>query len=164
MFTLITPDIASLKDEALNEAVAEHVMGWQRWATHRDAARTDPETRWFVEGRRWPTRTPAWSTEIGRAWDVVRHMRKMLFSQRQAFLLALQEQTAHKVEGTGEHVTIGWPDVLWFLTPETICRAAVAVCRSKAEGRPILPPGWRPSAPAFEWKPSVPEPEGEGVQ
>jgi len=68
-----------------------------------------------------------YSESIRSAWDVVEKMRGELFSVRSSFLEALQDQTYQEIRGTGEKACIAWPDVFWFVTPETICKAALIV-------------------------------------
>lgn len=145
---LIPPEIMALEGEALNDAVAEHVLGWQRWDTWEDQGRTRPVTKWVVQGRQWPTHTRPWAGDMKYAWQIVQVVRAFwLFSERQAFLLALQEQTTHKVDGTGELVTIAWPDVLWHVAPPTICRAAVAVAKLMGLARRVMKGGADAQAP-----------------
>jgi len=72
-----------------------------------------------------------YSVRIQLAWDVVEKMSGELFSVRSAFLKSLHDQTYHEISGTGEKVCIAWPDVFWYITPETICKAALI---AKQEG------------------------------
>ena len=63
---------------------------------------------------------PRYSTDIAAAWEVFQKMRSKPFSRRRTFMMALRD-TVH--QETGE--LVGWPDVFWFVTPRTICHAAL---------------------------------------
>jgi hypothetical protein len=72
----------------------------------------------------WDTPAP-FSTNIAYAWEIAQKVRNELFSHRRMFFYYLQDLTRTEVTGTGELVTIAWPDVFWYITPETICKAAL---------------------------------------
>lgn len=59
----------------LDMLIAEKVMGWQRWNTHEDQARTKPIVRFFRPDRQHAVRAPAFSTDIAAAWEVLEHLR-----------------------------------------------------------------------------------------
>ncbi len=68
-----------------------------------------------------------YSTDISAAWQVVEKIHKELFYCRQSFLRWLKVQTTQEIVGTGEIVSIAWPDVFFHITPERICKAALLV-------------------------------------
>lgn len=97
----------------LDALIAEIVMEWRR-PTDPVLAVNEEWLRFFHP-----------STDISAAWRVVDRIHDELFSYRHFFLKALQEQTEHTLPETGEDLMIAWPDVFWFITPETICKAAL---------------------------------------
>jgi len=102
----------------MGNLVATEVMKWHREEDHW----VTPEGFWIkAEGLDgwYPWR------DIAAAWRVVEEMRKELFSNRLRFLNALQEQVTFTAIGTGEKCMVAWPDVLFSITPETICKAAL---------------------------------------
>ncbi|MDQ0873767.1 hypothetical protein QFZ77_002426 [Paenibacillus sp. V4I3] len=71
------------------------------------------------------------SENVRDAWHVVEKMRERIFSKRRVFLDNLQELTRYI--GTIDR-TVAWPDVFWFVNPESICKAALlAVMEGKDE-------------------------------
>jgi hypothetical protein len=119
----------------LDAWVAQYVMDWYRVRDGDRLGRGLPTTESRFLG--WSS-VPLYSAHIQDAWDVFRHIHHdpnhhWLFSRRQAFYRALQEQTRQEVPGTGEIVTVAWPDVLAVLAdkmPEAICRAALLAVAS----------------------------------
>lgn len=63
-----------------------------------------------------------YSNDISAAWEVVERMRERIFSKRRIFLDNLQELTRYI--GTIDR-PVAWPDVFWFVNPESICKAAL---------------------------------------
>ena len=63
---------------------------------------------------------PDYPADIAAAWTVHKAAMDWLFSKRQRYYRALQE-----VVSRGKDFTVSWPDVLGFIEPDTICRAAL---------------------------------------
>lgn len=71
------------------------------------------------------------SENMRDAWIVVEKMRERIFSKRRVFLDNIQELTRYI--GTIDR-TVAWPDVFWFVNPESICKAALlTVMEGKGE-------------------------------
>lgn len=107
----------------MDRAIAERVMGWHargfdgKWHDWYDQHE-------FVRGlSRWQP-----STNIAHAWEVLTAIRQRLFSVRNRFS---DEVKAQMVTASGEH--IAWPDALFFLGPEHICRAALMALKPEGE-------------------------------
>ncbi len=70
-------------------------------------------------------RPPRYTQSMDRAWEVIRMLYgRLLFSKRREFYRILQRlvtDTTNLEPGT----LVDWPDVLWLLTPEMICQAAL---------------------------------------
>lgn len=62
--------------QRLNELLAEHVMGWRRWDTWADQARTRPKVAWFRPDRQYPTGTPDYLTREGMGMVVAKMKEK----------------------------------------------------------------------------------------
>lgn len=75
---------------------------------------------------RWALFQP--STNIAHAWEVLTAIRQRLFSVRNRFS---NEVKAQMVTASGER--IAWPDALFFLGPEHICRAALMALKPEGE-------------------------------
>jgi hypothetical protein len=111
----------------MDALVAEKIMGW---AKH---PHTDSPTFWW-EG---PTKSyligdlPHYSTDISNAWEVLEEMQSGIFSARQRFYQALNEQVDIQAGlPMGQHVA--WPAALGMLCkvmPLAICRAALVSLR-----------------------------------
>ncbi|WP_025686014.1 BC1872 family protein [Paenibacillus maysiensis] len=67
-----------------------------------------------------------YSTGMGAAWEVIEHMKKQIFSKRRRYLIELQQLTVF-----GEGHVIAWPDLIWHMTPERICLAALIATQGK---------------------------------
>lgn len=66
-----------------------------------------------------------YSSNIEEAWKVVENVRKnSLFSRRRIFMDALQEVTSLRND-LPKGTVISWTDLLFFITPEDICKAAL---------------------------------------
>jgi hypothetical protein len=66
------------------------------------------------------TLLPYYSSSISAAWQVHKVACGWLFSERRAYLDALTDIIRAEVKQS-----VAWPDVLIFLRPEHICRAAL---------------------------------------
>lgn len=113
----------------LDEAIAEKVMGWQRWDTFADQARKMPEVRFFRPDRQHPTSAPRYSTDIAAAWPIVayftavkshgctHHFEMAYFAGEAEWRVEIGGRECgrplHPVEGRAETL------------PEAICRAAL---------------------------------------
>jgi hypothetical protein len=64
---------------------------------------------------------PNYSTDIADAWEVFTHCRNQIFSKRQAFFIELGKL----LQSRGNFVA-AFPGCMMFLTPEIICKAALA--------------------------------------
>ncbi len=107
----------------LDKAVAELMGKGFGWRMQEDDGELMPGV-WHLEKEgNWAYWSP--STDISAAWLVVERMKKEIFSRRHFFLLLLQQQTIHEVKSTRERIYVGWPDVFWHITPESICKAAL---------------------------------------
>jgi len=74
---------------------------------------------------------PAYSTNIAAAWEVHTHCCNQIFSKRTAYLKELGELLQNQIaDGTGEKVRVAFPDAMKYLSPETICRAALAAMKT----------------------------------
>lgn len=113
--------------------VARRVMG-------AHPAKISPEGVW-IEFPESPgmVRLPRYSTEIGDAWDVVRHMRRFIFSARTLFAYELQVAISNRKfprKADGIPILIHLSEVPLLVEPEDICRAALAV--AAAGHKPII--------------------------
>lgn len=71
-------------------------------------------------------RCPKYSTDIAAAWEVINHIHShWLFGKRQIFLQKLQMESSKMAIPSEKDVWISWPDVLFYVTPEAICLAAL---------------------------------------
>ena len=68
---------------------------------------------------------PHYSTDMTAAWEVVIQESELLFSKRRQFCEMLQHQTQN-MSITGRTLYINWPDLLFHITPVTICIAGLA--------------------------------------
>ena len=77
---MMREEIKRLEGRELDAAVAEHVMGWERYGPpgfeYLGNPRTDPET-----DPDW-SRVPRYSTDIAAAWQVVELMRERGWTMR----------------------------------------------------------------------------------
>lgn len=114
--------------EALNDEIATKVMGWEK--PPRD------QVGWMIDGVWTGVRDYYcdWSptTDIKAAWEVHTHCCGQIFSKRSAYLKELGELLQNRIaDGTGEKVRVAFPDAMKFLSPELICRAALAAVNTK---------------------------------
>lgn len=125
-------EIMAASNEELDVMVAGHVMGWQ-WTSYpwydgttkqlltREGKVHSGDDFNYLEGDRiLPWDMPIYSESFPDAWEVFKTVEKQLFSKRRKFLDELQNLTR-----TPDGDKIAWPDVLWHLTADKICRAAL---------------------------------------
>lgn len=101
--------------------VAKDVMGW-RVENGKDGL---PAHAFPDEGGHvylLPDLGPQWypDHDIAAAWEVHEAQIEKPFSRRREYLLALEEELRER-----EKYIIAWPDALIYLSPLTICRAAL---------------------------------------
>ena len=111
-------NIDEMTGDELNDLMATEVMGW-----HREGA------SWHGAEGAWKAYAddiftePAWSPydDIRDAWEAHKHIHNhWLFSQRCAYYDGLIKTVRH-----GLCAKVAWPDLLGFLEPHHICRAAL---------------------------------------
>lgn len=115
----------------LNRLIAEKVMGLVKsvnmgdYYGAREQGRNDNVFGFFKP-------LMDYSGYMGAAWEVMERMHEARFSQRDSFASDLQRIVSERhLEERFNDDLIAWPDVLFFLTPEIICLAALAAMESK---------------------------------
>ena len=86
---------------------------------------------------------PGYSARWDEACTVVEPVVRAGFTSRRLFLAALRQQVQTKTRRQALTDRIDWPDVLFFLTPDMLCRAALIALKGKtheAQAPPVEKP------------------------
>lgn len=128
--------LAMVPGSMLDELIAEKVMGWKvTYNTHKNGRESDYSWSSGIDDKgnyhlikpckaQYEDDCFMPSTDISVAWKVVEKMKKKLFSQRRNFSDILQEITSQSVD-LPKATVINWIDMLYWITPEMICKAAL---------------------------------------
>ena len=105
------------------------IMGWEKRTAFFDICNTE----FWYDGDERQIIANAWhpSTNIAQTWQVLKKIKKSwLFSRRQAFLKTLQCEISKEYL---EYEVINWPDLIFFITPLAICKAALETHKAALE-------------------------------
>lgn len=119
----------------LDMLIALKVMGWEDTGFNNSTVWDYRRKIRMISGM-GNIRTFNPSTDIKAAWEVIERMKIRLFSKRHTFLDILQEITSKSVD-LPEGTVINWTDMLFWLTPGNICKAAL-IATLNLEGKELL--------------------------
>ncbi|MDU2064405.1 MAG: hypothetical protein E6713_06135 [Sporomusaceae bacterium] len=69
---------------------------------------------------------PRFSQDLSVVWEVIKHTKKKKFSCRRLFSECLREVISSRLD-LSDGTFVIWPDCIFFLEPEDICKAALLV-------------------------------------
>ena len=103
-----------------------------------------------------------WSEYMGAAWQVVERMHERTFSIRARFLGELQRQVS--ILSASKGTFVAWPDLLFYITPEAICRAAYATLTRAAAAPSPRPDPCPLGLGCTAERDATPRPSGESLE
>jgi hypothetical protein len=90
---------------------------------HREVMKAEENTAIDIADG-FPIGLPHYTSEISDAWRIHKKMIHQLFSVRKRYFDAIQILVSMEYTESGESL-IAWPDVLTFVNPSHLCRAAL---------------------------------------